>query len=207
MPVTIQLAVDLARGVINDRAATKRYSDADLLQYGNDAIDLIATARPELFYETVDVTCIANSPVQKLSQADSLGLVDVLYVKGGASLTKTDRATMDRVLPGWPSEAAASAENWMPLLDDPFRFLIYPAAPVGQVIVALHIKPPPEYAIGDTIPLSSSYLPIIADYIIGMAESRQDESINSGRAQVFIGKFMTALGIANTENPAEKPKQ
>lgn len=207
MPATLQLAVDLARGVLHDRAATKRYSDTDLLQYGNDAIDLIATARPELFYETLEVTCVANTQVQKLSQADSLGLVDVLHVKGGASLTKTDRATMDRVLPGWPSVAAAAAENWMPLLDDPFRFLVYPPAPSGQIIVVVHIKPPPEYAIGDTIPLSSSYLPIIADYIIGMAESRQDESINAGRAQAFIGKFMTALGIANTENPAEKPKQ
>lgn len=206
MAVTLQQAIDLARGVLNDRATSKRYSDADLLQYGNDAIDLIALARPEMFYETVEVTCIANSPVQKLAQADSLGLVDVLYVKGGSAVTKTDRATMDRVLPTWPSASAAAAENWMPLDDDPFRFLISPPAPAGQVLVAIHIKPPPEYLSTDTLPVAAAYLSLIADYIIGMAESRQDESINSDRAQAFITKFMTALGISNTENPAEKPK-
>jgi hypothetical protein len=38
-----------ARGILGDTTATYRYSDADLLQYANDAIDVAVTLKPSLF--------------------------------------------------------------------------------------------------------------------------------------------------------------
>ena len=62
---TLNQAISLARIALNDTDATGyRYSDADLLQYGNDALDAIAHARPELFYSDAEITPVTGKTLQ-----------------------------------------------------------------------------------------------------------------------------------------------
>jgi hypothetical protein len=45
---------------------------------------------------------------------------------------------------------------------------------------------PEKLVIGDTFPLSAEYVPAVADYIAARAESRNDESVLTERAQMFF---------------------
>jgi hypothetical protein len=201
---TLQESITVARGVLNDTVATYRWADADLLQYGNDAIDVIADARPELFYAHSEMTCVAGTCIQTFNVADSLGLMDILQVKNGNVVTPMDRKAMSLYSPGWMSETAAAAVHWTKLDDDPNRFLIYPQAPSAQVLIGLYVKQPPEYTAGQTTVLPGAYTHIISDYIVGMASLRDANYAESGRAMLFMNNFWQKLGISNAENQAEK---
>ncbi|GIW55339.1 MAG: hypothetical protein KatS3mg082_1743 [Nitrospiraceae bacterium] len=200
---TLQQAIDRARSILNDRdGANYRYSDSDLLSFANDALDAIALVRPELFYSAAEITCIQDEIVQRFDVADSLGLVDILYVEGGGAVTKTERDVLNRIRPGWPLEAAGTAQHWMRLADDPNRFLIYPKAPANQKLVGLYVKKPPEYAANDTILLPDSYVQTIAKYIVAMAEGRNDEAAALARSAAFLEAFYNELGAAKQTSTA-----
>ena len=193
---TLQQAITTARSVINDTdSLAYRYSDLDLLLFANDALDAIATLRPELFYQTARITCVTGA-VQRFSAPDSIGLKDIFQVENGGVVTQTDRSTINTTSPTWMAATPAPAVHWMPLLDDPNGFLVYPPAPSNQALIGLYVSVPPEYAASDAIALPASYLPIIADYIVAMAQSRDAEHVSSGRAQLFLTKFYQALGVA-----------
>lgn len=189
-------AVTEARGVLNDtRATSYRYSDTDLVKYGNDALDALALIKPSLFYDFYQHTCTAGS-MQVISDPDSLGVVDVLMVIGGNALTKQNMLSMTLDNPGWISAVEGAAIHWLPYGNDDLRFFLYPPAPEGQVVGVLQKKSPPELALSDTIPVAPSYFPLIVDYIVGMASARDDESVNSGRMAAFMKLFADAAAIS-----------
>lgn len=192
---TLQGAMTIARYVTNDTDATSyARSDTELLQYANDALKAIAKKVPSLFHALADIACIANSTMQTFNVADSLGLVSVLNVKNGNAVTRVERSVLDRFTPGWRAQTAATAEHWVPVSNDDFRFEVYPPAPTGQVLVCLHVQKPLEYAATATHTLPDSYTPIIADYIISMLDSKEDEYSVNGRAAMYMTRFNEKLG-------------
>ena len=206
---TLREAIAIARPVIGDaRAPNYRYSDSRLLGYANDALDVIAIARPALFRAVGEVECVANLAIQTVPMSDSNGLVDVMYVKGGNAVTPADRETLTRLNPGWMTMTPAAAKHWSKLGDDPNRFLVYPPAPAGQVLVVLYNQVPREFSVDEDIEIPASYVPAIANYVIAMAESANDPSVNSGRAAQFMQAFLGALGLSAQGSAANhKPEQ
>lgn len=205
---TIRDAINIARPIIGDAIAPSyRYSDERLTQYGNDALDMIALAKPHLFSEIGEVECVAGLAVQKFPASSSNGLLDILYVKDGNVVTHMDAKSMNRHTPGWMTMTAAAAKHWDKFGEDPNRFLVYPPAPAGQVLVCLYSAVPKEYGIDEDINIPPSYIPIIANYIIAMAESANDPSINSGRAAQFMQTFSGQIGLTMKTNPANKPAE
>lgn len=185
----------IARYVTNDTNATG-YSrtDAELLQYANDALDAIAIALPGLFHAVIEIACIANKTMQTLSVSDSLGLVDILNIKDGNAITPIERRTLDRFIPGWNAVTPAAAEHWMPVANDPFRFEVYPPAPTGQVLIGVHVAKPLEYAATATHNLPDSFTPIIADYIVAHLSSKEDEEQSIERGKMYLDMFYAAIG-------------
>ena len=53
-----------------------------------------------------------------------------------------------------------------------------------------------DKALGDDFPLPDEYLPTFVDYVIGRAESKDDEHVNSGRATAFFNLFAGGLNGA-----------
>lgn len=200
---TLQQAITIARYVTNDTNATS-YSrtDAELLQYANDALDAIASpkGRPDLFHTEVEIACIANTTSQTLSVADSLGLVKIRHVKNGNAVTAIPADTLDRFLPGWNAMTPAAAEHWIPDTSDAFRFRIYPPAPTGQVLIGIHVAKPLEYTASATHTLPDSFTPIIADYIVARLDSKEDEHAVNGRAKMYMDSFYARLGKAAPQN-------
>jgi len=197
---TIQQAITLARYLLNDTVTTYGYSDTTLLQYGNDAIDAISVARPELFKSYIEITCIADRAEQTINVTDSSGLDSVIRVKGGNSVTMIDRDILDRFKPDWHTMASAAAEHWIPIKSDPMRFLIYPPAPSGQILVGVHVVKPKEYTISETHPLSDVYTSAIADYIVSMAAGSENERADNALSSKHLGYFQAKIGISKQTN-------
>jgi hypothetical protein len=188
MALQLQTAITTARTILNDEDAT-RYSDADLLRYANDALDQMMVLAPRLFYADGDLECIPAQCLQTVSCADAHALVEIRRVKNGRAVIRTEKQLLDAFDPLWQEEVAAAAINWMPSVDDPLRFYIYPQAPANQVLEVCYVRIPPEFAADDDTLVPTVYADAVADYIVYRAETRDDEHINSNRAAQFLASF------------------
>jgi hypothetical protein len=183
-----------ARTILNDTTLEYRYSDADLLIYVNDAIKSCVTLRPEWFSTIGDYTCLPGQCDQSLDFEDAVTLLEVLSHHGGNAILPFDLPSMDAFNPGWRADAEGPATQWMKFANDPIRFYIYPKAPVAQVIDVRYVRRPSEYGMNDAITEVPDILrPAFVDYVVGMAESRDDEHVVSQRAQQFIAQFAARL--------------
>src|SRR5512134_2017332 len=97
---TMQEAVDRARALLQDTVTPYRYTDADLLAYGNDALDVMVGVKPELFMSTATHACVFG-PKQQLSAATWFGLVRVVGVNNGNAMLEVDGRALDAFTPEW----------------------------------------------------------------------------------------------------------
>ncbi len=205
---TLQDAMTLARSVIQDTDSTNyRYSDADLLSYGNQAIGQMAIVAGKLFYTTTEIVCIAGTPMQRLNGVNSVRLADILCVVGGDAVTVKDREALTTSDPGWMSTTPGPAQHWCVLGDDPNAFLIYPPAPAGQALLAVYVPTPPTYAATDPLPFSDVYTAPIAGFIAGMAESRDDVAVNTQKAQAGFQMFYAAFNPPGQQTQQPQPQR
>lgn len=193
MGMILQSAIDIARGVLNDTTATYRYSDPDLLEYGNGALRALAKVKPELLFTEGDLTCEVGKAMQSVSFDDAYSLVNIIRIKGGNVVLPCDKAALDEFNPGWMGATAGPAINWMANGNDPVRFFITPPAPANQILEVLYVRNPGPFTAGDDTGLPNSIVDAVAGYIVGMAESRDDEAVNSNRAAMFLAKFVADL--------------
>lgn len=208
-----------ARVLLQDTHATlQRYSDADLLRFANQALQRIAILRPDLFSYFGNIPCTAGTVLQALPD-DAVRLMEVFSVVGGSSVRETNRETMDDVYPQWVSDTAGPAVNWMRHPRSATKFFIYPKAPVSQQLVVEYAQSPSDYAAGDTVELlPEAYFPTVVDGVVFLAESIDNEHVNSGRAELFQKSFSEALAInlqsreitdrekANIDDKKERPR-
>jgi hypothetical protein len=192
MSLQLSTSITIARSILNDTDSTAyRYSDADLLQYGNDAIDQMTTLIPSLFYVEGEMECTAGA-LQTLSYNDARAIVAVRNVKDGAAVLPCTKETLDRFDPAWITSTAGTAKNWMAAdAGDPARFYVYPPAPAGgQYLMLTYIAVPPEYSSAAATGIPATYADAVADYIVFKAESRDDEHVVSQRAQTYYQSFV-----------------
>ena len=182
------------RRLVQDQIVPYRYSDTVLLGYVNQTLKRMSILRPDLFTDIVDIPTTANSAVQALP-AEAIRLVDIFQVKGGNAVTEVDRETMNRNYPGWMNEAAGIPVNFMRHVKNPDRFFLYPRPAAGVVLVGEYAASPVNYTIDASINvISDTYFPVIVDGTVYLAESIDDEHVQSGRAKLFYDSFVEQLG-------------
>lgn len=182
------------RRLVQDQLVPYRYSDAVLLGYVNQSLQRMAILRPDLFTEIVDITTTADVAVQSLP-AEAIRLVDIFQVKNGNAITEVDRETMNRNYPGWMSEASGTPVNFMRHVKNPDRYFLYPRPAAGVVLVGEYSKSPADYTINASIDvIADTYFPIVVDGTVYLAESIDDEHVQSGRAKLFYDSFVEQLG-------------
>lgn len=193
--MTPQTIIAAARTILSDQdAGGYRYSDDDLLLYVNDALKACVALRPELFTTIGDYTCISGQCEQSLDYVDAVALIEVLCRHGGDAILPFDLLAMDAFNPSWRADSSGPAVNWTKFANDPLRFYVYPKSPVAQVIDVRYVRRPGSYGLNDTITEVPDVLkPAFVDYVVGMAESRDDEHVNSQRAKTFIEQFASRL--------------
>lgn len=190
--MTFAALVAEARGVLADRRDTHRYSDDDLLRYANDALLALSLVRPELFTHTIDHTCTPGAE-QALSEPACRAIVEL------PALRRSSKDALDRVQPGWTRDAPAAAIEWMPAPGQPNKFYLYPPSDAGQVVTVVYSKAPKPYRLPDVFPILHSFWPPVLAYVIGMAESRDDPHVLSGRAAQFLSAFNGMTQVATPD--------
>jgi hypothetical protein len=80
---------------------------------------------------------------------------------------------------------------------NPNKFFIYPKAPASQVLIGEYAQTPPNYAGSATVALlPDAFFPVVVDGTVFLAESVDNEHVNSNRAQLFQQSFTQALGVS-----------
>lgn len=182
------------RRILQDINEPVRYSDELLLGFANQALKRMAVIRPDLFAYIGEISTVAGTVIQS-APADSLRIIEILYVKDGDGITEVNRDMLDETYPAWMNDDAAPCVNWMRHVRNPNKFFVYPKAPVGQVLIAEYAQSPKDYTASETVALlSDAYFPVVVDGTVYLAESIDNEHVNSNRAQLFQQSFTQALG-------------
>ena len=184
------------RNLIQDSSTPYRYSDSVLLGYVNQALKRMAILRPDLFGVLGDITTTADSAVQALPST-AIRLIDIYQVKNGNAITEVDRETLSRCNPTWMTETAGVPVNYMRHVKNPQKFFLYPRPIAGTVLVAEYANTPLDYTINDTIVAPpDSFMPVVVDATVFLAQSEDDEHVNSNRAKLFLDLFTQELGAS-----------
>lgn len=195
------------RRIIQDTNTPYRYSDDVLLGFANQALKRIAVLRPDLFAFIGDITCTDGEVVQS-TPSDSIRLIEIYSVKNGNGIIETNREALDQAYPTWMNDTAGPTVNFMRHVRNPNKFFIYPKAPANQVLVGEYSKTPPDYDGTTTVALlPDAYFPVVIDATVFIAESVDNEHVNSNRAQLFQQSFTQALGVAAQSRSITDPER
>jgi hypothetical protein len=177
----------------NSNTALQRYTDAELLGFANQALKRIAVLRPDLFAKVAEFATVAGEVLQT-APSDSIRIMEVFRVKDGSAIRETNRQTLDQTYPDWANDDPGACVNWMRHPRNANRFFIYPKAPATQTLVIEYSQTPKSYTLGETVELlPDAYFPVMVDGTLFLAESIDNEHVNSNRAQLFQQSFMQAL--------------
>jgi hypothetical protein len=202
------------RRLIQDTKAPFRYSDAVMLGFVNQTLKKMVVLRPDLFAVIGDFATTAGSVLQDCP-ADSTRLIEVFQVKGGSAITEVTRRVLDQTSPTWVSDPPGAPVNFMRHVRNPNRFFVYPAPVAGTVLVGEYAQTPPDYTINQEVTFpTDAYFPVVVDGTVFLAESIDNEHVNSNRAKLFQDAFVQALGVGlqsrtvtDTEEGGLDPRQ
>lgn len=202
------------RRLIQDTKVTFRYSDTVLLGFVNQTLKKMAVLRPDLFAVIADFTTVANTVLQSCP-TDSVRLMQIFQIKSGDAVTEVSKETLDQMYPNWVNEVAGIPVNFMRHVRNPNKFFVYPRPSSGVILVGEYAQSPATYAINDIVALlPDAYLTSVVEGAVYLAESVDNEHVNSGRAKLFQDAFVQGLGvglqsrvITDTEAGGLDPKQ
>jgi hypothetical protein len=124
--------------------------------------------------------------------------MEVYYNTNGNGIIETTREVLDQAYPAWMTDSAANTINWIRNIRNPNKFFIYPKAPTSHQIEIEYAQTPPDYLGTATVALlPDAYFPAIIDGTVFLAESIDNEHVNSNRAALFQQSFSQALGISS----------
>ena len=195
------------RRILQDTNSPQRYSDAILLGFANQALKRIAVLRPDLFAIIADIPTTQGSVVQS-TPADSIRLIEIYSVKNGNGIIETNREALDQAYPTWMNDPEGAAVNFMRHVRNANKFFIYPKAPANQTLVGEYSQTPPDYDGTTAVALlPDAYFPVVVDATVFIAESVDNEHVNSQRAQLFQQSFTQALGVAAQSRAITDPER
>ena len=183
------------RRLIQDTKIPYRYSDTVLLGFVNQTLKRMVMIRPDLFAQIGEFATTPGSVIQNCP-ADSVRLIDIFHVRNGNAVTEVNKQTLDRSHPGWAAEDAGIPVNFMRHVRNPNRFFVYPRPAAGVVLVGEYAQTPPDYTLDqEIVHPTDAYFPVVVDGVVFLAESIDNEHVNSGRAKLFQDSFVQALGV------------
>lgn len=181
--MTASQVVTKARYILQDETIPFRWSSLELISWINDAISTMVGIVPGLFTTTTQHTCNAGYR-QTIVNSRAALFAEVVGVPAA------DHNTLTQFMPGWQASPAGPIQNWTRVESDPLSFYCYPPAVEGTALPVLIIERPLAVAeLDDFIPLPENYEPALVDYVVAMAQAKDDESIDMNRMQLFQANF------------------
>ena len=187
--------ITAARTAIQDKRVAYRFSDPDMLGFVNQTLQRMSILRPDLFAVILEHELTPNQVLQSCP-ADSMRLVEVFQVVNGNAITEVQRDMFDQSYPGWVAEPAGDPVNFMRHVRNPNKFFVYPRPATCVKVLMEYIQAPPAYALEEVIQvLPPGYFPVLVDGTVYVAESIDNEHVNSGRAKLAQDMFMQQLQV------------
>lgn len=214
MPVMASDILTDAATILQD-ADHVRWPLPELAKWLNQAQRAIILAKPSANTETVALEMVLGT-LQSLTDASHLLLLRITRnlkgasapFTGGRAIRPTARETLDASAPGWHDrrEVPFRDEVRQYVYDEanPREFYVYPGN-TGDGRVEAQVSVLPDMiattgtAIGDyealAIGLPEPYAPVILDFVLYRAFSKDDMGADIGRARLHYQAFAEALGI------------
>jgi hypothetical protein len=205
--------INRARILLNDTDASGyRWSDAELINYINDAQLMIAVARPDSSVGSAVATLVAGT--KQALPAEGFRLMDVIRnIKAddspGRAVRITDRDTLDLFEPGWHTRTpVAEVKHYIYDEANPLEFYVYPPAAAGLKIELRYTKRPGLVVQAtDELSLTDAYFEPTLMYV--MYRSYLKDLEFAGNA-TLAGQYLQAasglLGVKLTKDNAYSPK-
>ncbi|WP_144982910.1 phage adaptor protein [Halomonas sp. C22] len=187
-------------------AAGTRWTNEELIGWLNESYQAIVQIKPDASSINAPVSLVAGTRQQ--IPDDGLRLIDV--VRNTATLSDklgilvTSRRALDTTRRSWHAdEPSVNIEQYVFDDQDPTRFYVYPPAADGAEVELIYSSTPTPHDVSqgldglkdETIRLNDSYAPVITDYILYRAYSKDAEhAANLNRAQMHMQAYMGALG-------------
>lgn len=208
-----------------------RWTLPELVRWANDGLRAIVLAKPSAKSESVALPLVEGT-LQSLTDEAHLRLLRIPRNLtdagppriGGRVIRPTSRETLDASQPAWhdPKEVRYRKEVRQYVFDEaaPKEFYVYPGNDgSGLVEAVVSVLPAMLTADGDPdaigsygapLGLPEPYGPILLDYVLYRAFSKDDTAADAGRAQLHLQAFAMALGIkaevAATHSPNARAK-
>ena len=174
-----------------------------------DALRELLINRPEAMTVNASFALAANTVAQAVP-AGYLRLVDVIRNANGAPVSAAMRNEMDLHRPEWmQDDAAAAVRHYMIDPQNPRAFWVWPKpATAFSVDATLLAEPPLSVAVDGSLPVDSTCLPAIVDYVLYRAFSKDaEDAFNASRALAHRDAFLAAIGASRSNEPVTTPKQ
>jgi hypothetical protein len=190
-----------------------------MLGFINQALRRMVVIRPDLFAAIEEVATASGQTIQS-APADSVRIMEVFRVVGGDGVIEVSRTSLDEVYPQWVSDPAGVPQQWMRHVRNPNRYFLYPAPQEGVELMIEYARTPRVYTeanLNDVEPdmtlntgviedLGDAYLPVVVDGVVFLAESIDNEHVNTNRAALFKDAFFQSL-TAGLESRAITDKE
>lgn len=193
--MTPQDVITAARTAIQDKRLAYRFDDDDMLGFVNQTLQRMAILRPDLFSVILEVPLIPNQVLQTCPP-DSMRLVEVFQVVDGDAISEVQRDMFDQSYPNWVNDPPGDPVNFMRHVRNPNKFFVYPRPLTCVKVLMEYIQAPPTYALEEVIQvLPPGYFPVLVDGTVYVAESIDNEHVNSGRAKLAQEMFTQQLQV------------
>lgn len=199
--ITAQSLINRVKRILNDSTSV-RWTEAELLDYLNDAQREIVLMRPDALTKTESMALVASNTKQSIPNA-GIRLMNVTRNMGadgntpGRAIRLVDRAVLDTQVPDWHSSAAAN--EVMHYVFDPVNpkiFYVYPRVSTSRQIEIVYSASPADILLTDTIAIDDIYSNAIINYIFYRAYSKDaDYAQNASLSSSYWNSFVQELGL------------
>lgn len=197
--------ITAVRDAVQDtRTGAYRYSDTMLLGFVNQTLKRMAVMRPDLFSVIIDWALVPNQVLQTCP-ADAHRLVEIFQIIDGTEVSavqEVSRDMFDLSYPTWVADPPGTPINYMRHVRNPTKFFVYPRPSTCVKVLGEYVQIPPIYALEEDIQvIPESYFSVLIDGTVYLAESVDNEHVNSGRAKLYQDMFVQQLSVGLQTRP------
>ena len=192
---TVSEIASTARIILQD--AGVRWTDSEMITWVTDGRRVMAELKPSVFGQGSQFThTLTAGCFQTLGVSGAYALSSIDSNVGGKVIRPADKNQLDAYRPSWRNDTATVVDNWFPDTVNPLGFWVYPAAAGKQIIGHMFVTPVPVTGMNDEALPFAQYTPILVNYVLYRAFSKEDEAGSVAKAQAAYTLFTTALAPA-----------
>lgn len=213
MPLTGADIINGAGGVrvtLIDASKTT-WSDAELLDYLNQAIRATCFEKPDTYTLRDEIGLVAGT--EQTLPTDAIALLDIYRNSAGSGgdgrvVTQVDEALLEEANRFWPAATQQTqVEHFTADPRDPRRFTVFPPNNgAGAVEVLYGAVPAAMATLSAQLPVADSYESPFRDFMLAYAYAKSTQRQDLAKTGYYMQSWARKLGIKTNAQMAYAPK-